>query len=45
MSETLADLLETLVNIPSETGHEAAIADWVAARLAAIGHGELTRSG
>lgn len=43
--ETLADLLETLVNIPSETGREAAIADWMAARLRAIGRGELTRSG
>ncbi|HKQ56476.1 MAG TPA: succinyl-diaminopimelate desuccinylase [Candidatus Eisenbacteria bacterium] len=44
-SATLADLLETLVNIPSETGREAAIADWMAARLAALGSGELLRSG
>src|SRR5262245_5081266 len=44
-SDTLADLLETLVNIPSETGHEAAISDWVATRLSALGRGELLRSG
>jgi succinyl-diaminopimelate desuccinylase len=44
-SDTLADLVETLVNIPSETGREAAIADWMAARLRALGRGELTRSG
>lgn len=44
-SDTLADLLETLVNIPSETGREAAIADWVGERLGALRHGELTRSG
>ena len=44
-SDTLADLLETLVNIPSETGREAAIADWVGERLRALGRGELSRSG
>ncbi|TMQ73574.1 MAG: succinyl-diaminopimelate desuccinylase [Candidatus Eisenbacteria bacterium] len=44
-SDTLADLLETLVNIPSETGHEAAIADWMAARLGALGRGEVQRTG
>jgi succinyl-diaminopimelate desuccinylase len=44
-TETLTDLLETLVNIPSETGHEAVICDWVATRLRAIGHGELHVSG
>jgi succinyl-diaminopimelate desuccinylase len=44
-SETLAQLLETLVNIPSETGSEAAIADWVEARLALLPLGERTRSG
>lgn len=44
-SDTLADLLETLVNIPSETGREAGIAEWMAARLAALGRGELLRSG
>ena len=44
-AETLAELLETLVNIPSVTGNEAAIADYVATRLSAIGRGELLRSG
>jgi succinyl-diaminopimelate desuccinylase len=44
-SATLADLLETLVNIPSVTGNEAAIANWVAGRLNALGRGELHRSG
>lgn len=44
-SESLAGLLASLVDIPSETGQEAAIADWVAARLRARGGGELLRSG
>lgn len=44
-SQTLADLLETLVNIPSVTGNEAAISNWVAERLNALGRGELIRSG
>ena len=44
-SETLERLLETLVNIPSETGSETAIADWVEARLARLDAGERTRSG
>jgi succinyl-diaminopimelate desuccinylase len=44
-SDTLADLLETMVNIPSETGREAAIAEWVATRLRALPRGELLRSG
>ena len=44
-AETLAQLLETLVNIPSETGAEAAIADWVEARLARVAGGERVRSG
>jgi succinyl-diaminopimelate desuccinylase len=44
-AETLAEILETLVNIPSETGREAAIADWLAARLAKQRAGELLRSG
>jgi len=44
-SDTLTDLLETLVNIPSETGQEATIAEWMAARLEALGQGELLRSG
>ena len=43
--ETLADLLETLVNFPSETGQEKALADWVTQRLAARGGGEILRSG
>ena len=44
-AEALAGLLETLVNIPSETGHEARIADWLASRLAAVPSGETLRSG
>lgn len=43
--ETLTQLLETLVNIPSETGGEAAIADWVEARLTRLPAGERLRSG
>jgi succinyl-diaminopimelate desuccinylase len=43
-TESLAELLESLVNIPSETGHEAAIADWMMARLRARGLGECLRS-
>lgn len=42
---SIADLLETLVNIPSVTGNEAAIAAFVEARLRAIGAGEILRSG
>lgn len=45
MTETLADLLETLVNTPSVTGNEAAIADWLGQRLARRGTGEVLRSG
>jgi succinyl-diaminopimelate desuccinylase len=45
MSESLVKLLETLVNIPSETGHEAAIANWVNARLERLPAGERMRSG
>ncbi len=44
-TETLTDLLETLVNIPSETGHEAELAEWVLARLTRLPHGECRRSG
>jgi succinyl-diaminopimelate desuccinylase len=44
-AETLADLLETLVNIPSVTGGEAAIAEWVGTRLQALPRGESLRSG
>jgi len=41
----LAELLETLVNTPSETGQEATIAADVTRRLAARGAGELLRAG
>ena len=44
-TETLTDLLETLVNIPSVTGNEAAIADWMLGRLSRVPHGECLRSG
>lgn len=41
----LAELLEQLVNIASETGHEQEIADWITRRLAAAGRGEVVRHG
>jgi succinyl-diaminopimelate desuccinylase len=44
-TETLAELLETLINIPSETGSELALADWIMNRLRARGAGECLRSG
>ncbi|MBI1799713.1 MAG: succinyl-diaminopimelate desuccinylase [Candidatus Eisenbacteria bacterium] len=44
-SESLARLLETLIAIPSETGHEAAIAEWVSARLGRVAAGDLLGSG
>ncbi len=44
-TESLAELLEALVNIPSETGNEAAICDWVEARLGRLPAGERMRSG
>jgi succinyl-diaminopimelate desuccinylase len=44
-TEALAELLETLVNIPSETGQEAAIAGLVLSRLTARASGEVLRSG
>ena len=44
-AEALSGILETLVNIPSETGNEAAIAEWVAHRVGALRHGTLSRSG
>jgi len=44
-ADPLADLLETLVSIPSATGNEAEIAGFVAGRLAATRRGELLRSG
>lgn len=40
---SLADLLETLVNTPSASRHEQAIADLIARRLEALGHGEVIR--
>lgn len=43
-AETLAELLTTLVDIPSVTGEEAAIADFVHARLRARATGEIHRS-
>lgn len=44
-AESLADLLETLVNTPSVTGDERAIADLVQKRVTAAGSGECLRSG
>jgi succinyl-diaminopimelate desuccinylase len=44
-ADALADLLTTLVDIPSVTGEEARIAAWVKARLSALGRGELLQSG
>lgn len=44
-ADSIADLLATLVDIPSVTGNEAAIAAFVERRLAARGAGEVTRSG
>ena len=43
-SESIAGLLETLVNIPSVTGAEGEIAAFVEARLRALGSGDVTRS-
>jgi succinyl-diaminopimelate desuccinylase len=44
-ADSLADLLATLVDIPSVTGNEAAIAAFVERRLRARGTGEVSRSG
>jgi len=44
-AEALATLLTQLVDIPSETGNEQQIADWVAAKLRDHSGGELLRSG
>jgi succinyl-diaminopimelate desuccinylase len=49
-TEELSDLVERLVNIPSETGHEGPLADYVAERLRrsaalARSRGEMLRSG
>ena len=41
----IADLLEQLVNIPSVTGHEQEIVDWITRRLAAASRGEVIRHG
>lgn len=45
IADPLAELLETLVNIPSVTGDEEAIAGLVETRLRRCGTGELSRSG
>jgi len=42
--ESLADLLVTLVNIPSVSGEEHAIADYIETRLHATGRGPLDRT-
>src|SRR5881392_289200 len=42
--ETLARLLEQLVNIPSLSGQEHALADLIEARLTAAGNGEVLRT-
>jgi len=44
-SDSIAELLATLVDIPSVTGDEAAIAAFVEARLLASNGGEVLRSG
>ena len=41
---TLTDLLTTLVDMPSETGNEASIAEFVTARLRAAASGEILRA-
>ncbi len=43
-ADTLAELLATLVDIPSVTGNEAAMADFLHARLRARATGEIHRS-
>lgn len=44
-SVALAELLEQLVNIPSVTGSEQEIVDWITRRLATAGRGEVIRHG
>jgi succinyl-diaminopimelate desuccinylase len=44
-ADSLAELLEALVDMPSVTGDEARIVAWVRARLAALGRGEVLTSG
>src|SRR5713226_5012656 len=41
----LADLLELLVNIPSVTGNEHEIVEWISHRLVAASRGEVIRHG
>lgn len=42
---TLAELLEQLVNIPSVTGNEREIVDWITRRLAGSSRGEVLQHG
>ena len=42
---SLAELLEQLVNIPSVTGNEQEIVDWITRRLAGSSRGEVIRHG
>src|SRR5262249_3461909 len=42
---SLAELLERLVDIPSVTGSEQEIVDWITRRLAASSRGEIVRHG
>ena len=42
---SLAELLEQLVNIPSVTGNEREIVDWITRRLAASSRGEILQHG
>src|SRR5262245_34821120 len=42
---SLAELLEQLVNIPSVTGSEQQIVDWITRRLASTSRGEVIRHG
>ena len=44
-SVALAEILERLVDIPSVTGNEQEIADWITKRLASAGRGEVIRHG
>ncbi|NOT33249.1 MAG: succinyl-diaminopimelate desuccinylase [Candidatus Eisenbacteria bacterium] len=44
-ADSLAELLATLVNVPSVTGQEEALAALIAQRLGAVKRGEILRSG
>ena len=44
-STSLTELLTTLVDIPSVTGNEQQIADWITRRLASAARGEVIRHG